>query len=39
LELNSAEEKLKGLPIKYEILRFEKCLNDYISGFQRGDVF
>jgi len=25
--------------LKYEILSFEKCLNDYSSGFQRGDIF
>jgi len=26
-------------PLKYEILSFEKCLNDSISGFQGADIF
>ena len=37
---NSALEKLKGIfTLKYAFLSFEKCLNDSISGFQRGDIF
>jgi len=27
------------LPFKYAIPSFEKCLNNKISGFQRGDIF
>ena len=26
-------------PLKYAILSFWKCLNNYILGFQRGDIF
>ena len=26
-------------PLKYEILSFGKCLNYWISGFQRGNIF
>jgi len=35
-----SNEKLEGFfPLKYEILNFEKFLNYYILGFQRGDIF
>ena len=37
LEWNSASEKLEVFfPLKYEILRLEKCLN---LSLQRGDIF
>jgi len=40
LEWNSAYEKLEGFfPLKYAILSFGKCLNYWMSGFQRGDIF
>jgi len=34
----TAHEK-KFSPLKYAILSFGKCLSNYVSGFQRGDVF
>jgi len=37
---NLALEKLEGFfPLNYEILSFEKCLNYYIPGSQRGEIF
>ena len=40
LEWNLALEKFEGFfPLNYAILSFGKCLNYWILGFQRGDIF